>query len=167
MFNTYYSPLCNYASKIVKDNNASEDIVQSLFIQLWENEKIDSIENPEHFLLRSTKFKCIDFLRKQKTLKEVELNDYLNLQAVDSLDLDEEDIEPLLHYFASKLPPKTRTVFLLSRQSGLTYGEIAEEENISIKTVETHMSKALKNMRILLKDHNFFSLLLLLGFFKN
>lgn len=164
IFTQYYAPLCNYATKIINDNSSAEDIVQSLFIQLWESDKLSTIENPERFLLRSTKFKCIDFLRKKSKNTETTLNDTFNISNTTTSDLNEEDIEPLLHYFASKLPPKTREVFLLSRTSGLTYKEIAEEKGISVKTVEAHMSNALKKMRTLLKEHDFFSLLLLLDF---
>ena len=163
IFTTYYNPLCNYATKIVKDNYTAEDIVQSLFIQLWENDKLTSIEKPERFLLRSTKFKCIDFLRKQKKFSKVSLDDdNFSFQNSKTIDLDESDIEPLLHFFASKLPLKTREVFLLSRTSNLTYSQIAEEKGIAVKTVEAHMSKALKIMRVLLKEHDFYTLVLLL-----
>jgi RNA polymerase sigma-70 factor (ECF subfamily) len=77
-------------------------------------------------------------------------------------DISEEEIEPLLHYFAAKLPPKTREVFLLSRQSQLSYKEIAERMQISVKTVEGHMARALREMRQMLKAQNFFSLLVFL-----
>lgn len=162
IFTEYYSPLCNYATQIVKDNIVAEDIVQSLFVQLWESDKLETIEKPERFLLRSTKFKCIDFLRNKKKI-HTPLAESVGVQKNTISDLNEEDIEPLLHFFTSKLPPKTREVFLLSRMSNLTYKEIAEEKEISIKTVETHMGKALKKMRLLLKDHDFFSLLLFLA----
>ncbi|WP_440879567.1 RNA polymerase sigma-70 factor [Tenacibaculum sp. C7A-26P2] len=164
IFNEFYSPLCNYAVKIVKDSVIAEDIVQSLFIQLWETNKLVTIEKPERFLLRSTKFKCIDYLRKNNSSTKVFASQESWDQITSTVDLNEEDIEPLLHYFASKLPRKTREVFLLSRTSGLTYKEIAKDRGIAVKTVETHMSKALKIMRKLLKDHDFFTLLVLLEF---
>lgn len=165
LFESYYNPLCNYAAKIVKDNAYAEDIVQSLFIQLWEKDKFINIQNAERFLLRSTKFKCIDFIRKQQRVMEIPLNTQEDYFQESHLDLDESDIVPLLHFFASKLPPKTRTVFLLSRKSGLSYAEIAEEENIAIKTVEAHMTKALKSMRILLKEHDYFCFLAFINSF--
>lgn len=165
IFKEYYSPLCNYATKIVKVPSIAEDIVQSLFIQLWENDTLSSIENHERFLLRSVKFKCIDYLRKNNSsITQLTNEASSNNQSTNLEDLNEEDIEPLLHYFASKLPPKTREVFLLSRTSGLTYKEIALEKGIAVKTVEAHMSKALRTMRGLLKEHDFFSLLVLLDF---
>ncbi len=164
IFNTYYNPLCNYVTKIVKDNFVAEDLVQSLFIELWEKNKFATIENPERFLLRSAKFKSIDFIRKQKKLKELPLDHNQDFPEVDALDLGEDDIEPLLHYFASKLPLKTREVFLLSRSSRLSYAEIAQEQKISIKTVESHMSKALKAMRSLLNTHDFLFALIFFDF---
>jgi RNA polymerase sigma-70 factor (ECF subfamily) len=77
--------------------------------------------------------------------------------------LNEEDIIPLLHYFAAQLPQKTKEVFLLSRTNNLTYKEIAQEMNISIKTVENQMGRALRMMRQLLKDQKYLSLMAFLG----
>lgn len=165
LFEEYYNPLCNYASKILNNDMDAEEVVQSLFIQLWENNKLSEIEDPERFLLRSTKFKCIDFIRKDKSKKETLENEFVDHDYESELDIQEEDIEPLLLFFASKLPPKTREVFLLSRKSKLSNKEIAEEQCISIKTVENHMGKALKDMRKLLKTHDFFKLLILLDLF--
>lgn len=163
IFEEYYNPLCNYAFRITGSEEAAEDIVQNLFIQLWEEDKLAAVAKPERFLLRSTKFKCIDYLRKQNTLNEVSWFGEVDSEFEEHSELEEEDVEPLLNYFAAKLPAKTREVFLLSRKSGLTYSEIAEEANISTKTVEAHMSKALKLMRKLLKEQGYFNLLLFLG----
>jgi RNA polymerase sigma-70 factor (ECF subfamily) len=166
IFHTYYSPLCNYAAKIIGDNDTAEDIVQSLFIQLWENNKID-IQNTERFLLRAVKFKCIDYLRTQEVKNKILLEQLPELIETGKQEFKEEDIEPLLHYFAAKLPPKTREVFLLSRKSGLKYKEIAEELNISVKTVENQMGRALRMMRNLLKEQEFLAVLLFIEtFFK-
>ena len=143
----------------------AEDIVQNLFIQLWENKKLDNIENPERFLLRATKYKCIDYLRTKKTNKEISLAELPDDLLTETNQLSEEDIEPLLYYFTAKLPPKTREVFLLSRKSGLTYKEIAAELDISVKTVENQMSRALRMMKELLKKSEFLALLMYLGSF--
>lgn len=162
IFHQYYSSLCNYASAIVKDPVAAEDVVQNLFIQLWENKKLQSIEQPERFLLKATKFKCIDYLRTSKTSNIVALDGFEEMSDQPQSEIAEEDVEPLLHYFASKLPPKTRAVFLKSRKEGMTYKEIADEMNISVKTVENQMGRALKQMKSLLKEHNFLSLIFFL-----
>ncbi len=160
IFHQYYSPLCNYASKIVDDIPMSEDIVQNLFIQLWENNKLSEAKNIENFLLRATKFKCIDYLRTKKAKNEIVVDRFFDNRETSVSSFTEDDIEPLFHYFAAKLPKKTREVFLLSRKSGLTYKEIAEELNISVKTVENQMGRALRKMKDLLKDQKLISLLL-------
>jgi RNA polymerase sigma-70 factor (ECF subfamily) len=166
LFNQYYSPLCNYATKIISDSTIAEDIVQDLFIQLWENEKLENIENTERFLLRATKYKCIDYLRTKRINIEISLENLPEIIYTKDKDINEEDIEPLLHYYTSKLPPKTREVFLLSRKSGLTYKEIANDLNISVKTVENQMSRALRIMRELLKDNELLIFILGLNFFR-
>jgi len=74
--------------------------------------------------------------------------------------LKEEDILPMLHYFADQLPTKMQQVFLLSRQQNMTYREIAQELNLSIKTIENQMSNALKKLRSLLKQHHYLPTLL-------
>ena len=154
IFHQFYSPLCNYASKIVNDDFVAEDIVQSLFIQLHEKNKWNKIANIEGYLLRSVRFKCIDYLRKVTRAKFVAIDELSDLTVGSPYEITEEDIEPLFHYYAAKLPPKTREVFLLSRVSRLTYKEIADELNISVKTVENQMGRALKKMKELLKNNS-------------
>ncbi len=143
----------------------AEDLVQNLFIQLWESDKLKVVEKYEYFLIRATKYKCIDFLRTKRVGQEIYLDDISEVFSIKSYDLEEEDIEPLLHYFASKLPPKTREVFLLSRKSGLTYKEIAGELDISTKTVENQMGRALRMMRGLLKEQGYLALILFFDVF--
>ncbi|TKG91996.1 RNA polymerase sigma-70 factor [Puteibacter caeruleilacunae] len=160
MFLKHYSPLCNFALNYVNDRFTAEDIVQNLFIELWEKNTIEQIDIPERFLLRSVKFKCIDFLRQHKSTVDYSLIPELSTE--EPQDLNEEDIDPLLHYFAAKLPPKTRQVFMMSRMNNLTYAEIAKELDISQKTVENQMSRALKTLRKLLKENDLLSLFFLI-----
>jgi RNA polymerase sigma-70 factor, ECF subfamily len=159
IFHQFYSPLCNYAYKIVKDDFIAEEVVQSLFIQLFEKIDWSKIRHIEPYLLRCVKFKCIDYLRKEPGYKTTDIKELQNQSIIGHQEITEDDIEPLFHYYAAKLPSRTREVFLLSRQGGLTYKEIAEELNISVKTVEVQMSRAIKKMKELLKN-----LPLLLGF---
>ena len=159
IFHQFYSPLCNYALKITGNTEIAEDLVQNLFLQLYEKKVLLNILNPERYLLRSIKFKCIDYLRSKNTKREIQLEELKDDASERLSDISEEEIEPLLHYFAAKLPPKTREVFLLSRNSGLSYKEIAEELNISAKTVETQMSRALRQMKSILKSQNLLSLI--------
>jgi len=160
IFEEFYSPLCNYAFKITGNKEEAEDIVQSLFIKFWESPEFNKIGKIERYLLRSVKFKSIDYLRRKNKTQQIQLIDIHDNKLDSGLEFSESDIEPLLAYFAAKLPPKTREVFLLSRKSKKTYKQIAEELNISIKTVESQMGRALKQMRNLLKEHGFLSLII-------
>lgn len=158
IFHQFYSPLCNYASRIIGDSHLAEDIVQSLFIQLYERDSIGSVKNMEHYLLRCVKFKCIDFLKNQNHTTSIE---QLKEEIGNELhEIKEEDIEPLFYYYAAKLPPKTREVFLMSRVGQLTYKEIAVELNISQKTVENQMGSALKKLKTMLQKEHYFILLI-------
>ena len=162
-FHLHYSPLCNYARKVTGNDVLAEDIVQDLFMQLWQKDQLAHIDNLERYLLRAIKFKSIDQFRKHKTIVWYSLADSAFDQLSEDLGaITEEEIEPLLHYFAAKLPPKTRQVFLLSRESGMTYNQIAEEMNISVKTVEHQMGRALKQMKAILKTSGFYSLIFFL-----
>jgi len=135
LFDEYYTPLCNYATSILDDKHIAEDVVQSIFVRLWEKEKLFSLEHPQSYLLRCVKYKCIDHLRQRKRRHEISYADLPDMDSQEDTELTEEDIIPLLNYFAAKLPPKMKEVFLLSREKGLTYNEIAEQQNISVKTV--------------------------------
>ncbi len=156
IFHQHYSPLCNYATKILGEYDVAEEIVQELFVQFLETNRLQEVDNVDRFLLRSTKFKCIDHLRKKTkglhiSHEELKESAYLH-------DLQPEsgvEFEALFHYFVSKLPPKTRQVFLLIRESGYSYKEAAEELEVSPKTIENQMGSALKKLRVELKDHGY------------
>jgi len=161
IFDNNYSALCNYAFVIVKDRHIAEDIVQSVFIQLWENEKIFQLDAPEPYLVKCVRYKCIDYLKRPSRKKEVLIENLPDTRIEEVQALKEEDIVPMLHYFADKLPPKMRKVFLMSRTQGLTYKEIAEELNISVKTVENQMGTALRKLRKLLQQHHYLPIALI------
>jgi len=157
LFHRFYSPLCNYASKIVGNRHDAEDIVQHLFIQLLQKNNLGTIINIESYLLRCVKFKCIDYLRTRQLSSDIE---GLSEEAsIENDDISEADIEPLFHYYAAKLPPKTREVFLMSRVGQMTYKEIADELNVSQKTVENQMGNALKKLKSILNKEHYFLIL--------
>lgn len=154
IFHSYYSPLCNYASKIIGNSDDAEDLVQNLFIQLYKNDKLHSVNNLENYLLRSVKYKCIDYFRTRQHISSIDV--LPDDSVMETYEITEADIEPLFYYYAAKLPPKTREVFLMSRVGQMTYKEIAGALNISQKTVENQMSGALKKLKsVLNRDHYF------------
>ena len=154
IFHDFYSPLCNYATKVVGNSHDAEDLVQTLFIQLYGKGNINTIKNLESYLLRCAKFKCIDFLRTRQ--HATNLDNLPDETGYGTNDITEEDIEPLFHYYAAKLPPKTREVFLMSRVGQMTYKEIATELNVSQKTVENQMGNALKKLKSILQKEHYF-----------
>jgi RNA polymerase sigma-70 factor (ECF subfamily) len=131
--------------------------VQSLFAQFLQKKNLRTVKVSEVYLLRSVKYKCIDFLRAQNKLFRNDSD--INFPALEPNDITEEEIEPLFYYYAAKLPPKTREVFLMSRVNKLTCKEIAEELNISQKTVENQMGSALKKLRSILQKEHYFLLM--------
>lgn len=142
----------------------AENIVQDLFVYLWENLGIlDTLSNPNAFLFTLIKNRCIDFLRRKNNITNkkvpVDLQTrelYLKFQALQQFDenaLSANDIEKILNEAINKLPPKCKEVFILSRMEGLKHQEIAMRLDISARTVQNHIISALGKLKILLKDY--------------
>lgn len=164
LFTDFFAPLCVYAHRFVEDLSISEDLVQDVFFNLWKNRKSLEIRtSTRNFLVTNVKNSCIDYLRR----KEVEAR-YTAAQSqnTDSI-YDTEDLyiiselEENINKALIKLPDKIRIVFEMNRFQDLTYAEIAQQKEISVKTVEAYMTKALKHLREELKDYLPFILLFL------
>jgi RNA polymerase sigma-70 factor (ECF subfamily) len=157
LFHQYYSYLCLYASKIIENDIAAEEIVQGFFVGFWEKrEKLNIETSVKNYLFRSVKNLCLNFIQHNKTrLRHSQsiLSDAKNNQTLED-NFIEIDLAEKIEESIQSLPEKRREIFKLSRQDGLKYREIAEKLNISIKTVETQMSLALKTLREKLKNYN-------------
>jgi len=168
LFRNYYAPLCYYASKILQNDGAAEEIVQDFFVRLWEKRADIEIETSlKNYFFRSVKNLCLNQIKHENVkiqhvksvISEAESTEYsdhfqeVNLQ---------KDIEKSI----AALPEKRREIFRLSREEGLKYREIADKLNISIKTVEAQMGLAIKTLRDRLKKYNSF-LFLFLSFQKH
>lgn len=154
LFDMFYGKLFNYAFKIIKEKDLAEELVQETFIKLWENfEQIKKSERSiESFLIVTLKNKIIDDYRKKQT-REKHTNLYtLNTTIETQIDKQWELVEHIESVYTT-LEQKTSDIFKLSRDKGLTYKEISEQKGISIKTVELHISKALKAFKSGLKDY--------------
>lgn len=165
VYSIYFPKLVRFAREFVLSTEDAENIIQDIFIYLWEHQEIlGSLSNLNAFLFVLVKNKCIDFIRQKKLLeqkrkefemvmdRELQLKMYA-LQQFDENALSTEDIEVILNNAINSLPEKCREVFILSRMEGLKYREIAERLNISTKTVENQIITALKKLRIELKDY--------------
>lgn len=176
LFNEYYSQFVRFAMGYLKDQPVAEDFVSEAFTLYWENRKsLLSDTNAPAYILTIVKNKCINHLHHQQIrLKaEKELTDQaewaLNtrlatLEACDPEYLFSNEMQEIIRKTLSKLPQKTRRIFILNRYHGFSYKEIAEKMDLSPKTVEFHISKALSCLRLSLRDFIFLLAVLFLLF---
>ena len=153
-FLSFYTPLCNYANNTLNNIAGAEDIVQDVFLHLWEfNDAIELPDAIDKFLFKSVKNKTLEYIRSRNTYEKHKLESMeFKLKSDTIEDITETYLKlERLNNSLRHLPPKCKNVFVLQKFKGLTYAEIAEVENISVKTVENHMLKALKILRTHLK----------------
>lgn len=155
IFYKYHAAVFQTIFRIVNESNTAEDLVQDLFFRFWEKRhQLDIQGELGPYLRRMAVNEGLGYLRKNKKYSIEDIEEQYELstdQSSDSLQLHN-DLQEAVDKAMTHLPPKCRTVFTLSRFEGLSYREIGEQMNISIKTVENQMGKALKVMRSLLKD---------------
>ena len=156
-FKAYYQPLCNYAYTFIQDKDEAEEIVQSAFLSVWEKrESLDiktSLKSYLYTMVRNTSLNVIKHEKiKQKYVGESLAVDARSHEGVAQAVISSE-LEERIHEALEVLPEQCRLVFKLSRFEELKYAEIATQLEISIKTVENHMGKALRIMREQLKDY--------------
>lgn len=167
IFRCYYTSLAHYCMKFVSDKDKSEEIVQDVFVKLWLKHETVVINNSlKSYLFKATQNLAFNYIRNAKHTIILQDADIFSAEGTSddpSISLEENDLKDKIQKIIQLMPTKRREVFLLSRTNGLRNAEIARRLNISVKTVETHMSKALNQLRKALQKHSI--LLLLLSFF--
>lgn len=157
-FRCYYKPLCLYAMHYLHDMYLVEDVVQDCFVELWErmnNEK--TVSSVRAYLYMMVRNRCLDTLKKDNQIDSNILPSDLAGIIQDEEAEERSLIEARLWTAIDSLPEKCREVFLLSKRDGLKYKEIADKLNISIKTAENHVAKAMKVLKEgTIKIYNFF-----------
>lgn len=156
IFRQYHQLLCRYAFSIVKDAEHAEEMVQEVFLKIWE--KKDSLEfsvSLKSYLYRAVHNSCLNLIDKKK--KEVRMDD-VTLKIVHPTATAEEkvqhkELDQAIAAALEKLPAECRKVFEMSRFGEMKYREIADTLGISVKTVENQMGKALRIMREQLSDY--------------
>jgi len=168
LFRTYYQPLCNYAYTFVQDRDEAEEIVQSTFLNVWEKRDNLSIHTGvKPYLYAMVRNASLNVLKHEKIKQQhVTMEMAVAERSVESVTrtVMASELETKIYKAMDKLPEQCRLVFKLSRFEELKYSEIAEQLNISIKTVENQMGKALKIMRDQLKDYLPLLIVLMNGF---
>lgn len=149
LFKQYYASLCIFASRIIRDNDAAEDIVHEVFIRLWEKrDSIDSNLSVKSYLFTSVHNRCLNYIRDTK--KFTQRDEYFentNIPDVDSKEVEQLELEGKIMNAIQKLPEKCREVFEMCKLQEMKYAEVAQHLGISVKTVENQMGKALKTLR--------------------
>jgi len=153
IFNRYWKPLYTSAHNILQVKEAAQDAVQEVFISLWKRRTEVQVDILQSYLHQAVRFQVFKAIRAEKTDQ-----DFFNRLAGISKDILIEDpvlfkeLETIYQQLIQSLPPDEKEIFLLHRDGGLTYKQIAEQKNISVKTVEKKMSRALKEIRFGMDD---------------
>lgn len=164
LFTTYYQQFIFFALGYVRDEAKAEDLVSDAFTTYWEcMDKLSIDTNAPGYILTIVKNKCLNYLQHEKVKLKAskEITDHAQwiletnintLEACDPNKLFSQEIEQIIERTIEKLPYKTAQVFHMSRFEYLSHREIAEKLNLSTKSIEYHITKALSELRINLKD---------------
>ena len=146
----YYQKLYAYANSLINDPDIAKDIIQNVLIKTWQFRKNLSAEySIQRFLYKSVYNEFINNYQKNKATTLLHYR-YLETLEQISIQTDQRKMDYFLKVVSieiQKLPPKCQQIFVLSKQDGLTNNEIAEHLSISVKTVETQISKAYQLLR--------------------
>lgn len=154
----YYPVLCRFANRYIADRSTSESLVQNVFSKIWERpEVLEDIRSVINYLLTITRNECIDHLRKMRyttpmsTLSEQQLwmieERLHSLEVLEAPNPMEEDIIFKLERALSDLPPRQQQILRMYRFEGQSYKEIADQLQISPRTVEAQLRIAMKKLR--------------------
>jgi RNA polymerase sigma-70 factor (ECF subfamily) len=158
LYNEYYESLCRFAQRFVCDLDTSREIVQDVFVRIWEKRsELLGEQSLKSYLYRSVRNQCLDHLKHLNIEYEYEKKRVREMQETESgfftsddhpLDgLITEELRNSILTAIDNLPEKCKEIFKLSRYEGMKYREISEELDISIKTVETQMYRAIKSLK--------------------
>jgi RNA polymerase sigma-70 factor (ECF subfamily) len=158
IFETYYSEVCRHIYRLIPEKETCEDIAQSIFMELWKKRhSLDIHRSIGAYLHKMALSRTLNYIRDNKKYQHrpeeeisgVEVSDHNPLQQ-----LTVNEMQDVINRAIDELPIRCREVFMLSRFEGLSYLQIAEALNISPKTVENQISKALLILREALQKYH-------------
>jgi len=151
LFHDYYVDLCRFAFTFVKDSDASEEIVQEVFIALWEKRhSLEISHSIRSFLYTSVKNKALNYVRDNntRTIHEAAFaNEQTQEFAPENNSCEYQQLEESVEKAIAELPEQCKRIYIMSRYENLTYKQIANQLEISPKTVENQLGIALKKLR--------------------
>lgn len=168
-FEDAYPRMMSLACRFV-DDDVAKDMVQEAFISFWEQKEILKVSNIQSYLYRSVQNNCLNHIKHNKVVANYESHvriaeariQYLNEMSDENdilRNIESKDMQASLEKALDKLPPKCKEAFMLCYFEELNYKEIAQIMNISHRTVEVHVQKALKQLK---KDFHIIALLFML-----
>ncbi|MFA6872333.1 MAG: RNA polymerase sigma-70 factor [Bacteroidaceae bacterium] len=165
IYTNYKDRFIRFAYTYVKDMPVAEDLVIDALLYYWENRALlKHEENIPAYLLTTVKHKCLNYLKQQQTHRTIEgtiqvheewklATKIATLEACEPYELFTEEAQEIVNKTLEQLPQRTREIFIMSRMQNKSYKEIAAELGLTTKGVEFHITKALKTLRITLKDY--------------
>jgi RNA polymerase sigma-70 factor, ECF subfamily len=152
LFKGYYSKLCHFASGIIHDMDAAEEIVQEFFYNYWKNRETIIIRlSVKSYFYSSIRYQCIKYLEQQDVRRRyIDRMKGLLTEENENTQLEEiqvRELEMIFNRALSELPERCKLIFRMSRIEGKKYQQIADELSVSIKTVEANMTRALQLLR--------------------
>ena len=150
--------MCTVVRRIVFAPDVAEELVQDVFFKLWnKREQLAEIDALKTYLYRAARNTALNHLRRQKLELAHEEREAVKGEpsTVESTDdsASTAEVTEAVRRAIHRLPPRCREIFLMSRDGGLTYNEIASDLGLSVKTVETQMGRALKSLRVSLSQY--------------
>jgi RNA polymerase sigma-70 factor (ECF subfamily) len=157
LFLKYYDPLCNFVWRYTRSKAISEDIVQNVFTSMWAfRNSLNVQRSVRSYLYQSVKNEALDYIKHQKVVLKFSSTMVRSEERIMDLEFDNpEDIRFInaAREAIDKLPDRACQIYKLHREDGLTYREIAEVMDISVKTVESQMTRALNILRNRLNEY--------------
>lgn len=157
VFKTNFKNLHAYAISLVKDAANAEEMVQNVFVRLWEKkEQLDIRQSATAYLYRSVYNECLNYLKHQKVktaYQQFMLHRSHDQTATAAGRVQLSELQQQLNKALSELPEQCRSIFQMSRFEEMKYQEIADKMGLSIKTIENQMGKALRLLREKLADY--------------
>jgi RNA polymerase sigma-70 factor (family 1) len=148
IYNHYWDKLYYIAHKLLKDTDAAEEIVQEVFLTLWKKKETLAIQNINHYLGAMTRYAVYRHLSKEKQNKVKENYAAIaSISAISEIDIDNKILFEIITKLSNKLPEKCRLVFQYNKLQDQSLADVAAQLNISQKTAEAHLTKALRIIR--------------------
>ena len=168
VFQQFYEVLCSHAYNLLRDGDDAEEMVQNVFVKFWnKKDHVIITTSLKSYLFQSVKNECLNFIKHKQVVREHVTESLHAKPDAPSDTVVVAELQKKIEDVLEGIPPERKKIFLMNRNDGLKYREIAVKLNISIKTVENQMGKALKYLRSELAEYMSVGLLIVIKWINN